>query len=409
MDYPVFKAQVPVNLQKGDSVEVVGFPDMSGSSPALREALARRIGAATQPAARLAPGNILNGQLDATLVRMQAKLIDSSVDPSEQVLELQAGNRIFVARLKTEDGNLSSILPGSQLELTGVYSGQGGNLASGRDIDSFELLLDSPADVHVLTRPSWWTVRHSLELLGGMGLVVVGALVWIVLLRRQVEERSRRLAVEIKRLEQTEHQRTLEAERSRIAQDLHDDLGATLTQIRFLSAVESSESSVPTATREQLRQISDKSHEMVTSLDEIVWAVNPANDSVRSLALYLRHVATEFFRGTSINCRFDVDKSLPPLPLTSEVRHNLYLAVREALNNSAKHSNATELWVRIHWRERSLEITIEDNGDGFIDQQTSMERNGLSNMHRRMEKIGVHFEHDTHTKTGTICRMHLNL
>jgi signal transduction histidine kinase len=390
-------------------VEVVGFPDMSGSSPALREALARKTGAAAQPAARPVPVYVLNGQLDATLIRIQAKLIDSSVDPSEQVLELQAGNRMFVARLKTVAGILSDILPGSLLELTGVYSGQGGDLASGRDIDSFELLLNSPSDVHVLTRPSWWTVRHSLELLGGMALVVVGAFVWIALLRRQVEERSLRLAVEIKRLEQTEHQRTLEAERSRIAQDLHDDLGATLTQIRFLSAVESSESSVPKATREQLKQISDKSHQMVTSLDEIVWAVNPANDSVRSLALYLRHVATEFFRGTPINCRFDVDKSLPALPLTSEVRHNLYLAVREALNNSAKHSNATEMWVRIHWHEKSLQITIEDNGNGFADQETSLERNGLSNMHRRMDKIGGRFEHESHLGTGTICRMYLNL
>jgi|GEM_PF-133402 len=404
-----FKTQVRGELKKGDLVEVVGFPDMNGSSPALREAMAQKNGAAALPVARQLPGNTLNGQLDATLVRMQARLMDSSVDPSEQVLELQAGNRIFVARLKKEDGNLSNILPGSLLELTGVYSGQGGDWASGRDIDSFELLLDSPLDVHVLARPSWWTVRHSLEVLSGMVLVVLGAFIWIALLRQQVEERSLRLAAEIQRREQTEHQRTLEAERSRIAQDLHDDLGATLTQIRFLSAVESSDSSVPKATRERLKVVSEKSHQMVTSLDEIVWAVNPANDSVRSLASYLRHVASEFFRGTPINCRFDVDKSLPMSPLTSEMRHNLYLAVREALNNSAKHSNATELWLRIHWREKTLQITIEDNGDGFIDQPASVGRNGLLNMCLRMEKIGGHFEQDTHPGTGTICRMHLKI
>ncbi|MDB6017463.1 MAG: Histidine kinase [Pedosphaera sp.] len=402
-----FKTQVPIELNKGDLVEVVGFPDMNGSSPALREALAQRSGATKLPVARQLPGNTLDGQLDATLVRMQARLMDSSVDPSEQVLELQAGNRIFVARLKKEDGNLPNILPGSLLELTGVYAGQGGDWASGRDIDSFELLLDSPSAVHVLARPSWWTVRHSLEVLSGMVLVVLGAFVWIALLRQQVEERSLRLAAEIQRREQTEHQRTLEAERSRIAQDLHDDLGATLTQIRFLSAVESSDSAVPKATREQLKQVSEKSHQMMTSLDEIVWAVNPANDSVRSLAAYLRHVASEFFCGTPINCRFDVDKSLPMLPLTSEVRHNLYLAVREALNNSARHSNATELWLRIHWREKTMQIIIEDNGDGFIDQQTSVGGNGLSNMRLRMEKIGGHFEHDTHLGAGTICRMYL--
>jgi len=398
-----FQTKSRQELRIGELVKIVGFPDLSGSSPALRECLVQRTGRAAMPQSRQLPGDSLfAGKFDATLVRVQGTLVNSSVDSLEQVLELQAGNRGFMARLEKKNGWLSNLKPGSRLDLTGVYAGQGGDLASSRGVEAFELLLNSPTDVRVLARPSWWTVQHALTVLGGMVLVIIGASVWIVILRRQVEERTRRLAIEIQRREQVEHQRTLEAERSRIAQDLHDDLGATLTQIRFLSAVEIADPVVSTATRDRLKQVSDKSLQMVTSLDEIVWAVNPANDSVRSLAAYLRHMAAEFFRATAINCRFDVDKSLPVVPLPSEARHNLYLTTREALNNCAKHSQATEVWLRIHWREQTLHIVIEDNGLGFASPLAVAGGNGLTNMRRRMAKIGGSFDCDTRPGFGTI-------
>src|SRR5213079_590903 len=150
-----------------------------------------------------------------------------SQDQSEQVLELQSGTRGLVARLKTSGEWLPAIQPGSLLELTGVYAGQGNDLPAGREINSFELLLNSVSDVRVLARPSWWTTRHTLTVLGVMAAVTLAALFWIALLRRQVEERSSQLAAEIRRHEHTERQRELEEERARIARDLHDDLGAS--------------------------------------------------------------------------------------------------------------------------------------------------------------------------------------
>jgi signal transduction histidine kinase len=402
-----FQTKFREELQIGDLVKIVGFPDLSGSAPALRECLVQRTGRTALPKVRQLPGEaLLDGRFDATLVRIQATLVDSSANSIEQVFELQAGNRGFTARLEKNDGLATDVLPGSRLDMVGVYAGQGGGgWASSRDIDSFELLLNSASDVRVLARPSWWTVQHTLTVLGGMAFVILAAFVWIIGLRRQVEERTKRLAVEIQRREQIEHQRALEAERARIAQDLHDDLGATLTQIRFLSAIESADSLVPQPTRERLSQVSEKSRQMVTTLDEIVWAVNPANDSMRSLAHYLRHMAADYFRATTINCRFDVDKSLPLLSLNSEVRHNLFLTVREALNNSAKHSHATELWLRIHWRENILRIIIEDNGCGFASQPALAGGNGLANMRQRMEKIGGSFVCDTRPDSGTIYRL----
>ena len=405
-----FDPRTSVKLRSGDLVEVVGFPDMTGPSPILREALVRLITKTNLPAARRFPENVMvSGKLDATLVCVQSRLIGVSIDQGEQVLQLQTGTRNYAARLANKNGNLPEILPGSLLELTGVYMGEGGDRASGRDIDSFEILLNSPSDIHVLARPSWWTFRHTVTVIGGMILAIFVSIIWITLLRRQVEERTLQLTREIKNREQAEHQRVLEAERARIARDLHDDLGATLTEIRFLSAVKSRDLLIPPATRYQLMEVSEKSRQMVSSLDEIVWAVNPANDTLPSLAVYLRHVAEEFFRTTEMRYRLDVDQTLPSIALTSEVRHNLYLVIREALNNIAKHSRATEVWLRINWKDQSLHIEVEDNGCGFINLETALLRNGLSNMRRRLEKIGGCFVCDTRPGSGTVCRIHLPL
>jgi signal transduction histidine kinase len=89
------------------------------------------------------------------------------------------------------------------------------------------------------------------------------------------------------------------------------------------------------------------------------------------------------------------------------VRHNLYLVVREALNNIAKHSRATEAWLRIHWKDQSLHIVVEDDGCGFAGSGIVSSGNGLPNMHRRLEKIGGRFECDTRPGSGTVCRIHL--
>ena len=400
-----FIPKAPVDLKPGDLAEVAGFLELAGPSPVLRDAVARRTGAARMPQPKaLASNSLLNRRYDATLVTVRARLTQINHDRLEDVLELQSEKHSFLARLKRRDGPLPTLAPGSLLELTGVYAGQGGDLSSGGEITAFELLLNSSDDVKLLARPSWWTIRRALMVVGGMMLVLAVGLVWIALLRRQVEERSQQLTAEIRRHEHTERQRELEAERARIAQDLHDDLGAALTQIRFLSAVESRDLRTPESTRSRMEQVSEKSREMVASLDEIVWAINPANDSSTSLADYFCHFAEEFFRVTSIRCRLDVADVLPSATLTSEVRHHLYLAMREALNNIAKHSGATEVWLRIQAVGLELRIALEDNGRGFAPQAAEALGRGVNNMRTRLQKIGGRFECESHPGSGTICR-----
>jgi signal transduction histidine kinase len=360
------------------------------------------------PARALSSAAPINNKLDATLVTLESRLLDVSKSHAEETFELKFGALNYLARLTGPEAEQLDIAPGSSVRLKGVYAAQANKMNPGKE-HSFELLLASSADVQVLARPSWWTTRHALMVVGGMLIVILGAMIWIALLHRQVEERTRQLASEIKGREQAESQRALEAERTRIAQDLHDELGAALTEVRFLGAVKSRGSSAIEDMRAHLKEISDKSHQMVSSLDEIVWAINPANDSLPNLANYLCHVAEEFFRPSEIRCRLDVDDAFPALFLTSEVRHSLYLVVREALNNAAKHSGGSEVWLRIHCRDRMLQIVVEDNGRGFASRTGSPTGNGLNIMRSRIEKIGGCFECENEPSGGTRCHIHLQL
>ncbi len=403
-----FNLKSPVNLQAGDMVDVVGFLDLSKPSPVLREAIARVIRKSTLPSARrLSSDALLSGQLDSTLVCIKSLLVGLSGDHADQILELQAGTRNYVARLAKGHGTISDIPLGSILDITGVYAGQGGNWTSGQDVDSFELLLNSPSDIRVLAKPSWWTFRHTVTVIAIMALAMLAGIVWITQLHRQVRRQTLQLASEIKTRQKAEHQRAIEKERARIASDLHDELGATLTEIRFLGAVKGRDLSLPQATRSRLEEMSEKARQMVSSLDEIVWAINPSNDSVPNLVRYLCHVAEEFGHVTGIRYRLDVDPSLPLLTLTSESRHNVYLAVRETMNNIAKHSGATEVLLRIYLREHTLHVSIEDNGCGF--SQSNDTGNGLSNMYNRLEKIGGCFEYNSQPGLGTVCLIRLPL
>jgi signal transduction histidine kinase len=395
----------------GDRVEVVGFQDAHGYSPVLTEVLARKTGGPGKvELQQITTNSFSDWRLDSCLVKLTGVLLGQQLLGEQRVLELRSQGRTLQAFLPVDARAGESLQPGATLQVSGIWQMDPVPYAElGRRVGAVRILTRSPADVVVLARPSWWTVQRALALVSGLSFVLVAAFIWISQLRRKVEERSAQLSKEIHLREQTERQRALEEERTRIARDLHDDLGAALTQIRFLSAVESRDQAVPEETRAQLRQVSDKSNQLVTSLDEIVWAINPANDSVPNLAQYLCHVAEEFFRPTPVRCRMEVDESLPTIALTSEVRHNLYLAVREAMNNIAKHSQATEVWLRIQKHDHNLAIVVEDNGRGFAETARAEAGEGLRNMRQRVAKAGGRFEHESRPGQGTSCRIMLPL
>ena len=202
--------ETAATFQPGDLVAVVGFPDLTGPAPVFNSALVRRIKAATlPPPIRLMADHLVDGSRDATLAVIEGSLISQRISGSDQILEVRSGTHPWLARLAVRGGELPPLAVGSLLQLSGVYAGQGGDRARGREIDTFELLLNTPDDVYVLKRPSWWTARHALTVAGVLLAILLLAVIWIGALSRQVEERTRALKSEIE-----DHKRTeLELER----------------------------------------------------------------------------------------------------------------------------------------------------------------------------------------------------
>jgi signal transduction histidine kinase/streptogramin lyase len=191
-----------------------------------------------------------------------------------------------------------------------------------------------------------------------------------------------------RRMEQLERQHALERERTRIAQDLHDDLGAGLTEVGLLGGLLQDPARLAVRKQEALDRIVERSHDMVVALDEIVWAVNPRNDSVNSAISYLARYAQSFLEPTAIRCRLEMREAEPDHPLNSEQRHNLFLAFKEALNNVAKHSGASEVRIKIECApEHLVSISIEDNGRG-LPAAIQSDADGLDNLRQRMTQIG---------------------
>jgi signal transduction histidine kinase len=209
----------------------------------------------------------------------------------------------------------------------------------------------------------------------------------------------RRLAHRLTRLEQ---ETSLHRERSRIAQDLHDDIGASLTHIALLSELAQKDFDNPLQARGHIDQIFRSAKTVVRSLDEIVWTVNPKNDTLDVLITYLCTYAPDYLRSASIRCRLDVPLDVPSFPLPSQVGHHLFLAVKETLHNIVKHAGATEVWLRLRFAAETLTLTIEDNGRGFPSESLTVpDADGLGNLHQRLGSIGGSCTQQSESGTGT--------
>src|SRR5262249_10602452 len=157
-------------------------------------------------------------------------------------------------------------------------------------------------------------------------------------------------------------QHALERERARIARDIHDDLGASLTRISMLSeSVRGELETIPAAAGE-VEQIHSTAREITRAMDEIVWAVNPKYDTLDSLAAYLSRFAQQYLGAAGIRCRLKVPVQLPTLALSAEVRHNVFLAFKETLNNVVKHAQASQVFVSLELRPTEFVLVVVDDG-----------------------------------------------
>ena len=180
----------------------------------------------------------------------------------------------------------------------------------------------------------------------------------------------------------------LRRERSRIARDIHDDLGSRMTQLVLHGEVAQSDLPPDSNLRWQLDRICQEAREVLSTLDEILWAVNPRRDTLNDFSSYVCAYAEEFLKPTSIQCLFDVDLEVPAVVLALPVRRALLMAIKETLNNAVKYSGASEILVQIKCHGKKLVLAVQDNGKGFDRAAVKPGRNGLVNMAQRMSELG---------------------
>ena len=190
-------------------------------------------------------------------------------------------------------------------------------------------------------------------------------------------------------------------ERNRISADMHDDLGAGMTTISLYSALAKTKlANNPIA---EIEKISSAANELLTKMNAIIWSMSSSNDSLSNMIAYVRSYALEYFEDTGIKCKIDIVENLPNIEVIGTIRRNVFLVVKEALNNILKHSKATEVHISLTKVDNYLILKIQDNGTGINMEKIRQFGNGLKNMKKRTADIHVDF--NIENNNGTLITM----
>jgi signal transduction histidine kinase/ligand-binding sensor domain-containing protein len=242
----------------------------------------------------------------------------------------------------------------------------------------------------------WFKIFAGAAIIGGVSFGV----------RRAATRKYRR------KLARLQQQHAIERDRARIAKDIHDDVGAGLTQITLLTELARRE---PEQTGANLNRISDSARKLTKSMDEIVWAVDPQHDTLAGLMDYISAYAEDFLRVAGVRCRMDLPVQLPEKRVDAEVRYNLFLALKETLNNIVKHAKASEVWLRLRLEPNLFTLVIEDNGQGLpgvaaqgeliLGKERITSGSGLVNLEKRLAAVGGHCKIQSVAGQGTRVEM----
>jgi signal transduction histidine kinase len=412
-----------LELRAGDRVEAAGFVEISRLIGTLCDATVRKTGAASLPEpVAISPVEILalnkvaveTAQValphdyDGHLIRCRAQLLAVQSEPDgkgPRTLTLEQpsrpGQSSLIFRALLHDGKstgLDSLAPGSELEVTGLvqldYAPNDLPSRIARTVPAnLDLILRSPADVLVLTEPSWWTARHLAAVLAAVLLALGGALVWNLQLKRQVRRKTRQLAREIHARHDAsiEFQATLR-ERTRLAANLHDTLLQTMSGLGF--QIEACEAEVtpqaidkPPGHLEVARRMVDHA---VDELRNSVWALRSLPLNGMGLPEALDSVAHRLGAGRDARIEVSTDGDLSRVP--DFIAGNLILIVQEALHNALKHGDPSLVIVEIRTLEdpARIALTVHDDGAGFTPgEQMGVAQGhfGLQGMRERMERL----------------------
>ncbi|MBK7122864.1 MAG: hypothetical protein IPH68_08640 [Chitinophagaceae bacterium] len=183
---------------------------------------------------------------------------------------------------------------------------------------------------------------------------------------------------------------------------MHDDLGAGMTTISLYSELAKTklkDNPIP-----EIDKISSSANELLNKMNAIIWSMSSSNDSLNNMIGYIRSYAQEYFENTGVTCRISIPDNLPNIEVIGEIRRNVFLVVKEALNNILKHAKATEVSITLERVEGGLSLFIHDNGKGIDLSAIRQFGNGLKNMKKRMQDIDIDFRIEN--KNGTLITLH---
>ena len=253
---------------------------------------------------------------------------------------------------------------------------------------------DTETSFSFVIHPPWWQTWWFRSGLVCLSLIILG-----LILRSYYQRKLQRQQIIL------EKQQAVEKERTRIAADMHDDLGAGLSTIRFLSE-KAKQYAISQAHQDEIERMQFTSNELIDKMNEIIWSMSEKNNSLEDLLLFIRSYCMEYSEENNLDCSIEISENIPALFASGETRRNIFLTVKETLHNIVKHAAAKRIIIIIE-SSKKLEITIKDDGRGFKANQQTSTGNGLRNMQKRIESIGgsICFENEN----GTIVRISIPL
>jgi len=249
----------------------------------------------------------------------------------------------------------------------------------------------APTVFEFSVRSFWWQ-RRPVQF-AGLTAGVLAAISTTYLLTRARQRRK---------LAALHQQNALERERIRIANDIHDDLGANLTRISMLSDMVSAEVKLASGTASMVGEIAGCARSSVSALDEIVWAVNPRHDTMDGLLDYVSNYCHAFLEDTGVLLQLTLPPPQPTIAINSELRYGVLMIIKETLNNSVKHAGPCTLHLTIKAENHQLEVLISDTGRGFqVSDRSTGTRSGLTSMTERATALGGTLEIQSQPGAGT--------
>ena len=257
-----------------------------------------------------------------------------------------------------------------------------------------QALIQNPSILHIPAPSIWRDALFYYEV--GMTVELIFFLMALAFKNRHdIIDRTRereRLLLDNERKEFEKQLAVVEAkqeERNRISTDMHDELGSGVTAIRLMSEIVKTK--MKGNTLPEIDKISNNANDLLSKMNTIIWTMSSSNDRLDNMIAYTRSYALEYFDNTNIDCHFETAENIPPTEMSGEKRRNVFLCVKESLNNIVKHSKANDVWIKVTVLPGTLEIQVHDNGVGINMQKLREFGNGLNNMKKRMESIDGSF------------------